>query len=223
MLFLCIEVCGPQQFARGGVPKEALRFHRAPNACRPVCLSHRAFASLGACANCPRGRPKRSLAVSPRSKRVPPRVSISPGFRAPRRVRDLPAEAPKKEALRFHRIPNACRPVCLSHQAFAPIRRVRDLPAGASQKKPCCFTALQTRAAPCVLSRQAFAPSGAYANCPRGHPKRSLMVSPRPKRVPPRVSIPPGFRAHQARARLESGGTPLTHALARQWDSGWRP
>ena len=85
------------RLARGGVPKEALRFHRAPNACRPVCLSHRAFAPLGAYATCPRGRPKRSLMVSPRSKRVPPRVSISPGFRAPRRVRDLPAGASQKK------------------------------------------------------------------------------------------------------------------------------
>ena len=101
VLFLCIEVCGPQQFARGGTQKEALRFHRTPNACRPVCLSHRVIAPLGACATCLRGPPKRSLMVSPRSKRVPPRVSISPGFRAPRRVRDLPAGASQKKPYGF--------------------------------------------------------------------------------------------------------------------------
>ena len=91
---------------------------------------------------------------------------------------------------------------------YRSVRPLAACPRGHPKKKPCGFTALQTRAAPCVYPTRLSRPSGAYANCPRGPPKRSLMVLSRPKRVPPREFIPPGFRAHQARARLACGGLP---------------
>ena len=172
---------------------------------------------------CLRGPPKRSLMVSPRSKRVPPRVSIPPGFRAHQARARLACGGVPKEAMLFHRAPNACRPVCLSHQAFAPLGAYATCPRRHPKKKPCGFTESQTRAAPCVYLTRLSRPLGACANCPRGHPKKKPcgFTAPQTRAAP--LSIPPGNRAHQARARLGCSVTLPIRGGGRQWDSGWRP